>query len=706
MQFKTLDALEEHVNQFVKDSSSEDLTQLGQTNPNLQTPCARRRMKLFAAAERRGAIIYKCTDWVIAALPTAKAAQPFGRSRPKVDASGKIIEECNLEDWEGITPENKRRRDSREGAYIADGMYKNSYETTWCTSGWGNSDRRQWGNEVGPANMFNNYKQMGALIAFMDCSTGNLYQYGDRELLDECDGSGGILSGLGKSMSRLMIKYPSLQRAITAAGFMKYLRPNDRPATQASMMSQLIQSGMLTPSGSILINNDKQFEFVLPLIDFIDELKIAPGCSSASVFNAARASSSPVSLPIIDLGGVKIAAGMFQNLTISNEVLRLKNTGEIENATSMFNGLKFHSPNAEIAGLDTKSVEYANDMFAQCRNTQFRGVRIPDLDFRRCVTMNNAFTSSGIMGISFKGDTDHVISAINAFKNCFMLETMPNVLFKSIRHGRKLASNFDGDYSVIFEGCQKMVQKYRSQPAGNGKPGDKFDDRIDDIKAFYEDVSRIQPALDSRGYVIVKTKADAEAAAPILARREVHGIVIDKNAQSRVLFDSLKLRIKSLDLNGRSDVSQMFCRCEITEFGEIIGSENVTNADEMFIDTVCSIYPTIRFPKCARMNTFVGAFAPDDVPDIQYAPIIEEIRGAEMSVVADGIPPGAVGESITETIAKYLFGDKRSAWTAKHGARRVAEIMYVQSIQAAAEDALEKMPKDERGYVIVNERIS
>lgn len=490
MQFKTLDSLEEHVHQFVKDSSGEDLTQLGQTDPNLKTPCARRRMKLFAAAERRGAIVYKCTDWVMAALPTAKAAQPFGRYRPKVDASGKIIEECNLEDWEGITPENKRRRDSWDGAYISDGMYKNSYETVWCTSGYDNPGYRQWGNEVGPGNMFDTYSKMGALIAFMDCSTGNLYQYGNGDLLDECDDTGGILSDVGRSMSRLMIKYPSLQRAITAAGFMKYLKPNDRPATQASMMSQLIQSGMLTSSGSILINSDEQFEFVLPLIDFIDELKIAPGCSSDSVFSAARASSSPVNLPIIDLGGVKRAAGMFQNLTISNEVLRLKNTGEIEDATSMFNGLKFHSPNAEIAGLDTKSVKYANEMFARCRNTQFRGVRIPDLDFGRCVTMNNAFTSSGIMGISFKGETDHVISAINAFKNCFMLETMPNVLFKSIRHGSRLASNFDGDYSVIFDGCQKMVQKYRSQQAGNGKPGDKFDDRIDDIKAFYEDTSR------------------------------------------------------------------------------------------------------------------------------------------------------------------------------------------------------------------------
>lgn len=112
MQFKTLDALEGRVEQFIKDSSGEDVTQFAQTDPDPKTSCARRRMKLFAAAERRGAIVYKCTDWVVAALPTAKAAQPFGRYRPKVDTSGKIIDACNLEDWEGITPENKKRRDS------------------------------------------------------------------------------------------------------------------------------------------------------------------------------------------------------------------------------------------------------------------------------------------------------------------------------------------------------------------------------------------------------------------------------------------------------------------------------------------------------------------------------------------------------------------------------------------------------------------
>ena len=142
MQFKTLDALEDRVEQFIKDSSGEDVTQFAQTDPNPKTSCARRRMKLFAAAERRGAIVHKCTDWVVAALPTAKAAQPFGRYRPKVDTSGKIIDACNLEDWEGITPENKKRRDSINGAYVIDGMYKGAHEAIWCTSGWNNESRR------------------------------------------------------------------------------------------------------------------------------------------------------------------------------------------------------------------------------------------------------------------------------------------------------------------------------------------------------------------------------------------------------------------------------------------------------------------------------------------------------------------------------------------------------------------------------------
>ena len=69
----------------------------------------------------------------------------------------------------------------------------------------------------------------------------------------------------------------------------------------------------------------------------------------------------------------------------------------------MFEHLQFAAPDAEIAGLDTKNVIYADRIFAGCRSVQDRGVRIPALDFSRCSTMNQAFNSSGVMKIAFKG---------------------------------------------------------------------------------------------------------------------------------------------------------------------------------------------------------------------------------------------------------------------------------------------------------------
>lgn len=81
----------------------------------------------------------------------------------------------------------------------------------------------------------------------------------------------------------------------------------------------------------------------------------------------------------------------------------------------MFKNLQFKAPDAEISGLDTKNVVNADEMFAQCRSAQARGVRIPELDFGQCVSMNNAFTSSGVMKIAFKGSPDKVTYAVDAF---------------------------------------------------------------------------------------------------------------------------------------------------------------------------------------------------------------------------------------------------------------------------------------------------
>lgn len=145
-----------------------------------------------------------------------------------------------------------------------------------------------------------------------------------------------------------------------------------------------------------------------------------------------------------------------------------------------------------------------------------------------------------------------------------------------------------------------------------------------------------------------------------MARREVKGIVIDKAAESASLFNRLKLRIKSLDLNGRTDAHGMFYRCTITEFGEVIGSENITNTDFMFNNTTCSIYPPMAFPKCTRMLTFKNAPAPNDIPDVQYAPMIQEINGIGIDAVGNGIPPGDDGARMASRICEYLFGETAS----------------------------------------------
>jgi len=261
--------------------------------------------------------------------------------------------------------------------------------------------------------------------------------------------------------------------------------------------------------------------------------------------------------------------------------------------------------------------------------------------------MNQAFYNSGIEKIQFAGSLDNVVSAIDAFQNCFMLEDMPNVLYKKIKHGKRLVSDFDGDYSAIFNGCDRLIRKLRSTKRDKDRqnePGDRFDDEIARIQAFYEDGKHLAPMLDSRGYIVVRTQDDAESAVPILSRRDVKGIVIDKNAKPEELFYKLNLRIKSLDLNGVKSTAGMFTKCNILEFGEIIGGENVIDARGMFEDTSCNRYPPMNFPKLSAPFVFYDAKCPVDIPRIQYAQTIQDLPDLDINLER-GLPDNAREEA-------------------------------------------------------------
>lgn len=142
----------------------------------------------------------------------------------------------------------------------------------------------------------------------------------------------------------------------------------------------------------------------------------------------------------------------------------------------------------------------------------------------------------------------------------------------------------------------------------------------------------------------------------------------------------------------------MFFKCRIAEFGEIKGSENVVNAAGMFYGTACGEYPKMKFPKCAEMTVFRGAGAPDSIPDIRYSPAFDEIPGCGLDAIGDNGPSPETANKITE----YMFGDTKAGWQSKHSARRLAEIMYISPLRSSAEDMINAIRKDERGFVVID----
>ena len=71
-----------------------------------------RRLKLFKAAEHLGAQIFRTPKW-IAAVCKKDQIQPFGRYKPIASKDDPAMPDprYNLEDWEGITAEDKKIRD-------------------------------------------------------------------------------------------------------------------------------------------------------------------------------------------------------------------------------------------------------------------------------------------------------------------------------------------------------------------------------------------------------------------------------------------------------------------------------------------------------------------------------------------------------------------------------------------------------------------
>jgi len=103
--------------------------------------------------------------------------------------------------------------------------------------------------------------------------------------------------------------------------------------------------------------------------------------------------------------------------------------------------------------------------------------------------MNNAFRGSAIRFIDMK-NTDKVKSAVDAFKDCFMLERVPTgIMFKNITSGTQLASDFtrnrkeafNDDFTKIFAGCAQLPRKMGA---------DEYDSAIADLTNWYRETEK------------------------------------------------------------------------------------------------------------------------------------------------------------------------------------------------------------------------
>ena len=185
------------------DESSE-YSNIEESDPVHGNACAKRRVKLFEAAKKRGAEIFTTAEWTAAVCYNAAQTAPFGRVKPKVKpGTNEIDPACNLEDWETdadgnkITPENKKKRDDYKcvgSQTIKDGIddgYGNSFnvinntnmpaakfaEAAWCVCG--TEEKRVDWNSAGSQSFFNNYTNNGKrpIVVLMQNSRGAIYMY-------------------------------------------------------------------------------------------------------------------------------------------------------------------------------------------------------------------------------------------------------------------------------------------------------------------------------------------------------------------------------------------------------------------------------------------------------------------------------------------------------------------------------------------------
>lgn len=318
--------------------------------PEFSNPVAKRRWKLFEAFKHTdNGEVYSNKDWTVSICKTDRQLGIFARNKPKVGRDGSIIAAANLEDWEGITSDNKRIRDGG-GAWVKDKLRKryDEYETesVWCVAGsYSNRGRGvddqvsiPWGHTRAHVNGGSNYSDYRVtdarhgkiLLQFMDNNTGMLFMLGTSYILDEGDGSDGEICGQGgiETLRRHCARLPSLNQLITDCGLYKSLIEFNGLAKNKSeqeILQEAIDDGVVTPDGEMNIVSASQLATYKSVVPRVSRINIKFSNASSlfkNVFNGQN-----IILPVVNCRDVTNADFMFYG--VRSPTIDLENTDGI-----------------------------------------------------------------------------------------------------------------------------------------------------------------------------------------------------------------------------------------------------------------------------------------------------------------------------------------------------------------------------------------
>lgn len=675
-------------------------------------PCAKRRIKLFSDAADEGAAIHYNSRWIVALTYTSSQNGIFGRNKPAADRQNNVIERLNRRDVEQVTDsdgavrevtmpqEDRAIRDSQDINYVKDDLPGNAnntrYESNWCTTGGGYGSKNGRWSARNDSTFFTHYIHPGRnefYAVFMELATGMMYQYApfDRSKMfmyeQEHASSVGLIYGSNTDYTGNMRRARANDTAFD--DIVQWVETTGNVSTgvtssaRSSVITRLSQMNAITASGQLVIT-ETNLDYILHtmprnmLSEFSSILLKLPNAFQAF----AGIDFNGIDLPPIDCQYVNVADLMFNGaIVVGGEGIRLKNTSAIESMDSMFKGVK----TVGISGLDTTSAKSINMIFMDVSAPLNKPVTIKnELHLPNCKTADYAFKHSPFRKIKLR-ELGSIESFVGAFEDCYYLEEIPFPLADKRDplaglDGKKLKSisslvtrgphrdNTIEDVRHMFSGCKTLLAKVDVVTDGCKQIAAALFPKMKEYS--------IEGDTDERGFLKISNAVEAATYCDKFARYP--GVVVTC-ANATELFNGLDLNIKRLDLSNVTNASRMFKRANIHGIGEIIGSDKIKTADQMFYNAYADIYPDIDLSGLegdGKLTLFAKAGAPKKFPEITI--------GHRLSLITLGDDLSQISTSRLRDLATYMLhgrGDDygysvaNSSWAKSLGESRLIEWM-------------------------------